>query len=63
MVSLTQARLCIVLAALLWGTSGAFTKVLRENTGLGLNEPSIDPLSIAFWRVVFAASAFLPAAT
>jgi DME family drug/metabolite transporter len=60
MASLTQARLCVVLAALLWSTSGAFTKVLRENTGLGLNEPSIDPLSIAFWRVVFAAAVFLP---
>lgn len=58
--SLTQARLCILLAALLWSSSGAFTKVLRENTGLGLNEPSIDPLSIAFWRVVFAAGVFLP---
>jgi drug/metabolite transporter, DME family len=58
--SLRQARLCILLAALLWSTSGAFTKVLRENTGLGLNEPSIDPLSIAFWRVVFAAAVFLP---
>src|SRR5581483_840461 len=60
MASLSQARLCVVLAALLWSTSGAFTKVLRENTGLGLNEPSIDPLSIAFWRVVFAAAVFLP---
>jgi drug/metabolite transporter, DME family len=60
MASLTTARLCILLAALLWSTSGAFTKVLRENTGLGLNEPSIDPLSIAFWRVVFAAAVFLP---
>jgi DME family drug/metabolite transporter len=60
MDSLTQARLCVVFAALLWSTSGAFTKVLRENTGLGLNEPNIDPLSIAFWRVVFAAAVFLP---
>lgn len=60
MVSLTQARLCVVLAALLWSTSGAFTKVLRENTGWGLNEPTIDPLVIAFWRVVFAAGVFLP---
>lgn len=60
MDSPSQARLCVVLAALLWSTSGAFTKVLRENTGLGLNEPTIDPLSIAFWRVVFAAAVFLP---
>jgi drug/metabolite transporter (DMT)-like permease len=60
MASLTQARLCVVLAAVLWSTSGAFTKVLRENTGLGLDEPLIDPLSIAFWRVAFAAAVFLP---
>ena len=59
-LSLAPARLCILLAALLWSTSGAFTKILRENTGLGLNEPAIDPLSIAFWRVVFAAAVFQP---
>lgn len=56
----TKARLCLVLAAILWSTSGAVTKVLCENTGLGFDEPSIDPLSIAFWRVVFAALLFLP---
>lgn len=60
MASLVPARLGVLLAALLWSTSGAFTKVLRENTGLGLNEPNIDPLSIAFWRVVFAAAVFVP---
>ena len=58
--SLGQARLSILLAALLWSTSGAFTKVLRENTGLGLNEPIISPLAIAFWRVLFAGVVFLP---
>ncbi len=58
--SLTLARLSVLFAALLWSTSGAFTKILRENTGLGLNEPAIDPLSIAFWRVVFAAGVLLP---
>jgi DME family drug/metabolite transporter len=61
MGSLTKARLCVVLAALLWSTSGAFTKILCEDTGLGLNEPAIDPLAIAFWRVAFAAVVFLPA--
>lgn len=58
--SVASARLCILLAALMWSTSGAFTKVLRENTGLGLNEPAIDPLTIAFWRAVFAAAVLLP---
>jgi DME family drug/metabolite transporter len=60
MSSLGQARLCILLAALLWSTSGAFTKVLRENTPLGLNEPIISPLAIAFWRVLFAGVVLLP---
>lgn len=61
MGSPTQARLCVVLAALLWSTSGAVTKVLCEDTVLGLNEPPIDPLSIAFWRIAFAAMVFVPA--
>lgn len=60
MAPLTKARLCVVLAALLWSTSGAMTKVLYEDTGLGLNEPSIDPLAIAFWRVAIAAAVFVP---
>lgn len=58
--ALVRGRLCIVLAALTWSTSGAFTKILRENTGLGLNEPPLDPLPIAFWRVFFAAVVLLP---
>jgi drug/metabolite transporter (DMT)-like permease len=58
--SLRQARLCILFAALLWSTSGAFTKVLRENTAFGLNEPVITPVSIAFWRVLFAGAVLLP---
>src|SRR5579875_1175412 len=61
MGSLTKARLCVVLAALLWSTSGAFTKTFCEDTILGLNEPAIDPLSIAFWRIAFAAMLFVPA--
>lgn len=60
MEPLTRARLCVVLAALLWSTSGAFTKILCEDTGLGFNEPAIDPLAIAFWRVAFAAAVFAP---
>ena len=58
--SLRQARLCILCAALFWSTSGAFTKILRENTAFGLNEPAVGPLSIAFWRAFFAAAVLLP---
>jgi drug/metabolite transporter, DME family len=61
--SLTRGRLCIVLAAVLWSLSGAFTKALTEDTFLGLNQPPIDPLilggrefpvQIACYRVLFA---------
>jgi drug/metabolite transporter (DMT)-like permease len=56
----TQGRLCIAMAALLWSTSGAFTKVLTLDTGLGLDVPKIDPLQIAFYRVLFAGLVLLP---
>ncbi len=53
-------RLCIVLAALLWSTSGGFTKVLTLDTPLGLNAPEVTPLQIAFFRPVFACLVLLP---
>ncbi len=58
-----RGRLCIVLAAVLWSLSGAFTKVLTQDTPLGLNEPPIETLTlggmhfavqIACYRVLFA---------
>jgi drug/metabolite transporter (DMT)-like permease len=51
--ALLAGRLYVLLAALLWSTSGGFTKLLREQTGAGLNEPPVDPLHIAFFRVLF----------
>lgn len=58
--AIARGRLCIALAALLWSTSGAFTKVLTLDTGLGLNMPKMEPLQIAFYRVLFAGLVFLP---
>jgi drug/metabolite transporter (DMT)-like permease len=58
--SLAHGRLCIVAAAVLWSTSGAFTKLLREHTPLGLNEPPVAPMQIAFFRVLFAGLVLLP---
>jgi drug/metabolite transporter (DMT)-like permease len=55
-----RGRLCIALAALFWSTSGAFTKVLTRPTPLGLNEPAVAPLQIAFYRVLFASLVLLP---
>src|SRR6516162_4657595 len=51
-LSPAHGRLCVVLAALLWSTSGAFPKLLREATPLGLNQPEVKPLQIAFFRVL-----------
>ena len=55
-----HGRLCIVLAAVLWSTSGAFTKVLTQPTGLGLDTPRPDGLQVAFFRVFFAGLVLLP---
>src|SRR5262249_39119426 len=53
-------RLMIVLAAVLWSTSGAFTKLLTRETALGLHEPAVEPLQIAAWRVLFAGLTLVP---
>src|SRR5581483_10558334 len=58
--SLVEGRLCIVAAAVLWSTSGALTKVLREDTPLGLDVPPVAGLQIAFFRVMFGGLALLP---
>jgi drug/metabolite transporter (DMT)-like permease len=58
--SLVRGRLCVLAAALLWSTSGAFTKVLREETPLHLNQPTLEPLQLAFFRVLFAGLVLLP---
>jgi drug/metabolite transporter (DMT)-like permease len=59
-ISHNHARLCILLAALMWSTSGAFTKVLREDTVFHLNEPRIEALPMAFYRAASAALILLP---
>jgi drug/metabolite transporter (DMT)-like permease len=58
--ALNRGRLCVALAALLWSTSGAFTKLLTEDTPQGLNRPGVLPLQIAFCRSVFAGLVLLP---
>jgi drug/metabolite transporter (DMT)-like permease len=55
-----QARWCVVLAALLWSTSGAFTKVLTVPTPLHLHSPAIDPSLIACLRVLCAGLVLVP---
>lgn len=67
--SLTRGRVCIAMAALLWSTSGAFTKLLTQPTGWGLDQPPVEPLSlgghqlpvqIAFYRALFAGLFLVP---
>jgi drug/metabolite transporter (DMT)-like permease len=58
--SLTHGRVCVLLAAVLWSLSGAFTKLLTRPTVLGLNEPELPGLLIAFGRVGFAGLALVP---
>jgi DME family drug/metabolite transporter len=59
--SLAQGRVLVALAAMLWSTSGAFTKLLTKDTSLHLNEPELPGLLIAFYRALFAGLALLPA--
>jgi drug/metabolite transporter, DME family len=56
----TAARLYLILAAVLWSTSSLFIRLLQEETPLGLHDPKLDPLQLAFWRSVFAGTAMLP---
>ena len=42
--AVTRARLCLILAAILWSSGSVFTRILREPTTLGLNEPALTPL-------------------
>jgi drug/metabolite transporter (DMT)-like permease len=58
--SLNHGRLCVVAAAVLWSTSGGFTKLLTKPTFLHLNEPALTGLQLAFARVLFAGLALAP---
>src|SRR6187401_2529225 len=62
-MSLARGRMCIVLAALIWSTSGAFAKVLTQPTLIDAHQPPIETLEfqgknydvqIAFYRALFA---------
>lgn len=53
-ISVAHGRLCVVVAAVLWSTSGGFTKLLTKPTGLHLDEPRLTGIQIAFARVLFA---------
>ncbi|MFO0801591.1 MAG: DMT family transporter [Gemmataceae bacterium] len=54
-----QARLCLVIAAVLWSSGSFFIRFLREPSGLAtslnftLHEPGLTPLQVAFYRGLF----------
>ncbi|VTS05619.1 DMT family transporter [Tuwongella immobilis] len=49
-----HARLALVAAALLWSLSSFFTRLFLTPTWIGVHEPEVSPLALAFWRVLFA---------
>jgi drug/metabolite transporter (DMT)-like permease len=64
-----HGRWCILIAAILWSTSGAFTKALTTATVLGVHLPTLAaleldgtqvPIQIAFYRAFFAGLVLLP---
>lgn len=58
--SLQQARLLVVCAAVLWSLGGFFTRILQKDTVLGVNDPGLSPLQIAFFRALFAGLVLVP---
>lgn len=51
--SVGQARLCVVLAAVLWSLGSLFMRLLREPTAHALHDPPLSTLQIAFFRGLF----------
>ncbi len=67
--SVVHGRWCILVAAVLWSLSGAFTKALTTPTFLGVDEPKLEPfvfagkdvpMQIAFYRAFFAGLVLVP---
>jgi drug/metabolite transporter (DMT)-like permease len=57
--SVASARAGLVLAAVLWSLGSLFVRLLREQTALGLHDPALSPLQIAFFRGLFGGLALL----
>ena len=58
--SAAQGRVCVLLAAVMWSTSGAFTKALTRDSSFHLDTPPIDYLAKdfeGFRRALFEFSA------
>src|SRR5437660_643419 len=51
--SARAARACLVLAAVLWSLGSVFMRLLGEPLGVGLDQPRLTQLQIAFYRGLF----------
>ena len=52
--SLARARIELIAAAVLWSLSSFFIRLLSQSGPLGLHEPQLSSLQIAFFRSLFA---------
>jgi drug/metabolite transporter (DMT)-like permease len=59
-ISPAQGRILILVAAVLWSTSGAFTKVLTQESTFQLGPAPVVGLQIAFFRALFAGLSLVP---
>lgn len=60
LLSVAAGRWLIAVAAVIWSTSGAFTKVLTRPTFLYVEMPELSALQIAFFRALFAGLVLVP---
>jgi drug/metabolite transporter (DMT)-like permease len=58
--SVSQGRILIALAALLWSLSGAFTKLLTHEASFPVGPTPVPGIQIAFYRAFFAGLVLLP---
>ncbi len=59
-MSVNQGRILVVLAAVFWSLSGAFTKILTQQASFRLDGPPVTAIQIAFFRIFFAGLVLLP---
>jgi drug/metabolite transporter, DME family len=59
-IGVNQGRMLVVLAAVLWSMSGAFTKILTQQASFRLSGPPVTAVQIAFFRVFFAGLVLMP---
>jgi len=59
-ISVARGRILIVIAAILWSLSGAFTKVLTQESSFQMGPAPVAGLQIAFFRALFAGLSLVP---